>query len=88
VIPVARSAGKPAWLVFNAVPPGARRLIEDARAAIATHRIEAAPFVLSQRAVFVHALTAGQSAQEFEPNGRAVGEIAEIFSWLKKEIGL
>lgn len=87
-VALARAAGKPGWLLFNAVPPGARRLIDDARAAIAAHKIEAAPFVLSQRAVFVHALTAGQSAQEFEPGGRAASEIAELYSWIRKEIGL
>jgi chromosome partitioning protein len=79
---LAKLAGKPAFVVFNALPPGATRLIEDARAAAAVHGIEVAPVVIEQRAALSHSLTAGQTAQEYEPHGKAAEEIARLFDWL------
>jgi chromosome partitioning protein len=79
---LAKIAGKPAFVVFNALPPGATRLIEDARAAAAVHGIEVAPVVIEQRAALSHSLTAGQTAQEYEPHGKAAEEIARLFDWL------
>jgi chromosome partitioning protein len=79
-------AGKPAFVLLNAIPPGATRLIADARAAVAVHGLEVAPVAIQQRAAFGHALTAGQTAQEFEPGGKAAEEIAELYSWLRAQL--
>jgi chromosome partitioning protein len=79
---LAKIAGKPAFVVLNAIPPGATRLIEDARAAAAVHGLEVAPVVIEQRAALSHSLTAGQTAQEYEPRGKAAEEIARLFEWL------
>jgi chromosome partitioning protein len=83
---LAKIAGKPAFVVLNAVPPGATRLIEDARAAAAVHDIEVAPIVIEQRAALSHSLTAGQTAQEYEPAGKAAKEIARLFDWLHAQL--
>jgi chromosome partitioning protein len=83
---LAKIAGKPAFVVLNAIPPGATRLIEDARAAAAVHGIEVAPVVIEQRAALSHSLTAGQTAQEYEPEGKAAEEIARLFDWLRAQI--
>lgn len=77
-----RIAGKPAFVVLNAMPPGATRLIADARAAVAVHGLDVAPVVIQQRAAFGHALTAGQTAQEYEPGGKAAEEIGQLYRWL------
>ena len=66
---IARIAGKRAVAVLNAAPPGASRLIEDACRAIVGHGLPVAPVVISQRAIFAHALTAGLSAQERDSAG-------------------
>jgi chromosome partitioning protein len=79
---VVKIAAKPAFVVLNAMPPGATRLIADARAAVAVHGLDVAPVVIQQRAAFGHALTAGQTAQEFEPEGKAAEEIAALYDWL------
>jgi chromosome partitioning protein len=79
-------AGKPAFVLLNAIPPGATRLIADARAAVAVHGLEVAPVAIQQRAAFGHALTAGQTAQEFEPGGKAAEEIAELYGWLRAQL--
>jgi chromosome partitioning protein len=83
---LAKIAGKPAFVVLNAIPPGATRLIEDARAAAAVHGLEVAPVVIEQRAAFSHSLTAGQTAQEYEPHGKAAEEIARLFDWLSAKL--
>ena len=79
---LAKIAGKPAFVVLNAIPPGATRLIEDARTAAGVHGLAVAPVVIEQRAALSHSLTAGQTAQEYEPTGKAAEEIARLYNWL------
>jgi len=75
-------AGKPAYVVLNAVPPRASQMLDDARAAVAVHGLDVAPVALRQRSAYVHALTAGQTAQEYEPQGPAAEDIAALYRWL------
>jgi chromosome partitioning protein len=84
----ARVAGKPAFALLNAVPPAGRRLVDEARAAISTHGLDTAPVAIGQRAAFVHAATVGLAAVEFEPDGRAAAEIASLWDWLSRQIGI
>jgi chromosome partitioning protein len=75
-------AEKTAYVVLNAVPPRASNILADARAAVSVHGLEVAPVALRQRAAYVHALTAGQTAQEYEPKGKADKEMAQLYRWL------
>lgn len=75
-------AGKKAFVVLNALPPRASHILSDAREAVAVHGIEVCPVTLQQRAAYGHALTAGQTAPEYEPEGKAAEEIAELRAWL------
>ena len=79
-------AGKRAFVVLNAIPPGASRLVEDARAAAAVHGLEVAPVVIEHRAALTHSLTAGQTAQEYEPTGKAAEEISQLYGWLCSQL--
>jgi chromosome partitioning protein len=79
-------AGKPAYVVLNAVPPHASHMLADARAAVAVHGLEVAPVALRQRAAYAHALTAGQSAQEYEPHGKAAEDMATFYHWLSRTL--
>jgi len=79
---VVKLAGKVAYVVLNAVPPHASTMLTDARAAVAVHELEVAPIALRQRAAYVHALTGGQTAQEYEPHGKAAEEISTFYQWL------
>jgi chromosome partitioning protein len=81
---IVKITGKPASVVLNTAPPRAPRLIEDATEAVKQHGLEVAPIVIHQRSAYAHALTAGQSAEEYEPDGKAAEEIAELFQWLRK----
>jgi chromosome partitioning protein len=80
-------AGKPAFVVLNAMPPRAPNVLADSRAAVAVHGLQVAPFTLQQRAAYAHALTAGQTAQEYEPAGKAAEEISQLYAWLRQELG-
>lgn len=75
-------AGKSAYVVLNAMPPRAPNVLTDARAAVAVHGLEVAPVTMQQRAAYAHALTAGQTAQEYEPIGKAADEIGRLYTWL------
>jgi chromosome partitioning protein len=75
-------AGKIAYVVLNAVPPRASHILADAREAVAIHGLEVAPIALRQRAAYAHALTVGQTSQEYEPEGQASEEIASFYHWL------
>jgi chromosome partitioning protein len=83
---VAKIAGRPVFVVLNAMPPGATRLVEDARAAAAVHGLDVAPVVIEQRAALSHSLTAGQTAQEYEPTGKAAQEIGRLYEWLATQL--
>ena len=79
-------AAKKAYVVLNAVPPRASNILADARAAVSVHGLEVAPVALRQRAAYVHALTAGQTAQEYEPKGKADEDIAKLYRWLRRTL--
>ena len=74
---------KRAYVVLNAIPPRATQLLADAQAAVAQHGLDVAPIALQQRAAFGHALTVGKTAPEYEPEGKAAEEVAELMGWLR-----
>ncbi len=76
-------ADKPAFVVLNVMPPGASQLLKDACSAVAVHELTVAPVVLHQRASFAHALTAGMTATEYEPKGKAAAEVAALLKWVR-----
>jgi chromosome partitioning protein len=79
---IVKLAGKPAFVVLNATPPGATRMLADAREAVAVHGIEVAPVAIGQRAAFGHSLTAGKTAEEYDKGGKAAQEIELLQSWI------
>jgi chromosome partitioning protein len=83
---IVKLAGKRAFVVLNAMPPRAPNVLADARAAVAVHGLEVSPVSLQQRAPFAHALTAGQTAHEYEPNGKAAEEVTQLYAWLWNDL--
>jgi len=80
---IAKLAGKSAYVVLNTMPPRAPNVLADAKAAVAVHGLAVAPISIQQRAAYAHALTAGQTAPEYEPGGKAAEEIAQLYAWLQ-----
>ena len=77
-----KSAGVPAFVVFNAAPPSATTLIEDAKAIVDAAGLAVAPTVLRERSAYRAAWPLGSAVVENEPNGKAAQEISELQNWV------
>jgi chromosome partitioning protein len=84
---LATVAGKPAWVVLNAVPskgkPG-----EEATEALQQGGVQVVPQALHQLVAFAHAVNDGRSAQEYDPKSRAAAEVNTLFEWLTEILAL
>lgn len=86
-IDLAKMAGKPAVVVLNTVPPRGP-LADEATQAVAGYGVEVAPVHFGNRAAFQHSLTAGQTAQEYEPGGKAAEEATQLYMWTRKQVDM
>ena len=81
---ILKLAGKTAaCALLNAVPSrGARQ--DQASAALRKQGLNVLPVMLGARAAYGDAMALGQSAQEFEPSGRAAAELAALWDAVAK----
>jgi chromosome partitioning protein len=84
-VDLATLAQKEPRVILNAVPARGP-LGDEAYSAIQGYKVLVSPVRICQRAAFFHALTIGKTAQEYEPNGKAAGEIARLYKWTSKEL--
>lgn len=84
-IDLVRIARRPAVVVLNAVPPRGS-LTREAGEAVEGYGIPLAPVSLGHRSAFVHALTTGATAQEYEPRGKAAEEVVSLYTWLCRHV--
>lgn len=77
-----KSAGISAFVVFNAAPPGATTLLEDARSIVSATGLAIAPVVLRERSAFRAAWPLGKGVTEIEPTGKAAQEISALKEWV------
>ena len=80
-------AGKRASVILNTVPPRGN-LVLDATTAVATYGVPVCPVHIGQRAAFIHSLTSGLTAQEYEPGGKASEEINRLYLWTCKQLDM
>jgi chromosome partitioning protein len=85
VFDLVKLAGKPGCIVLNAVPPRGA-LADDAAEAVSGYGLPVAPVRIAQRAAFLHCLTVGQTAQEYESDGKASEEIQQLYRWTCKHV--
>lgn len=79
----------PAFVVLNMVHPNAGgRAAEDAAAIADNFKMAVAPIHLSRLKAFEDAPAVGQSAQEWEPKGRAAQEVAALFSFISNHASM
>ncbi len=76
-------AGKPAYVLLNAVPPQGK-VGEEARNALVAGGIVVAEPVLHHLVAFSHAVNDGRSAQELDHKSKAAAEISTLFAWIIK----
>jgi chromosome partitioning protein len=86
-VDIVQIANKKGAVVLNAVPAKSR-LTEEAIEAVKAYSIEVSPIQVGQRAAFVHSLTSGLTAQEYEPNGKAAEEIRHLYNWTCIQLGM
>jgi chromosome partitioning protein len=80
-VDLVRIAGKipSSYFVINSIRPGDKSLPDGAEKALEQHGIPTAAVRVSQRASFVHSITAGETVNEYEPEGAATDEIRQLF---------
>jgi chromosome partitioning protein len=79
---LAALAKKEAVVVLNSVPHQGK-LAEEA---VRSYGLSLAPVKLTQRAAYVHSLTAGQAVLEFEPDGKAAQEVQDLYKWTRVRV--
>jgi chromosome partitioning protein len=78
---LAKAAGKPAYVVLNAVPPRSG-IGREAGEGLISRGAQVSPAQITHRAAFGHGVIDGRTAQEFEPQGKAAEEIQALYTWL------
>lgn len=80
----------PGTIVVNGAPPGRRgreaSIVREAREALTGSPVPVAPMSIGLRASLAHALITGQAVHEYEPAGKAAGEIEALWTWIQKEM--
>jgi chromosome partitioning protein len=80
-----RTASKPALAVLNAIAPVGTEA-DEAAEAITELGAEVCPVRLVSRVAFSRALLTGLTAQEFEPEGKAAGEIQSLHKFISARV--
>jgi chromosome partitioning protein len=79
---------KPTYAVLNEVAAQGSVADDAARAITAQFEMPVCPVRIGQRVAFNRCLLAGQTAQEYEPDGKASQEIAAFLQWAGETVGL
>ncbi|MCB2065803.1 MAG: ParA family protein [Erythrobacter sp.] len=79
-------AGTPAFVLFNGVPARASKMIAQARATVKELGLEVCPVMFGERADFHRSSAKGEVASEIDPEGKAAGEVAALWKWVKKAL--
>lgn len=82
---LASVAGKPAFVLLNAVPPQGK-VGEEARDALVAGDIAVAVPVLHQLVAYSHAVNDGRSAQELDAKSKAAAEVAALLNWVLEHV--
>lgn len=84
---LASVAGKPAWVLLNAVPPQGK-LAEEAQNALRESKVQVVEPVIHHLIAFSHAVNDGRTAVEYDPKCKAATEVTTLFEWVAAKIGL
>jgi chromosome partitioning protein len=81
-----KSAGIPAFVVFNAAPPGATTLLDDARSIVTGTGLAVTSVILRERGAYRAAWPLGKAVTETEPAGKAAQEIKALKMWVFEQL--
>ena len=82
-----KTTRKPVSVVMNAVAPQGHEAAEAAEA-ITGLDVQVCPVMLVNRVAFARALITGQTAQEFEPDGKAAREASQLHKFICAQLQL
>lgn len=82
---LARSTGRPAFVIINAAPVQGSETGE-AISALTAAGVSVSPVVIHQRKALAGYIQQGSSAGEAEPKGKAAEEIQQLFTWLTANV--
>ena len=85
IVDLVAMARTPAFVVFNAVPSGAKLLTAEAEAVAKRLGLAICPVQLGERAAFHRSSAKGETAAEIDPEGKAAKEIEKLWKWLRKQ---
>lgn len=83
-----RVAKTQAFVMLNAIPVNAPRMVEETVAVVAGMGMSVAPVCLPERAAFRHAVMNGKTAGEFEPTGKAAADLIRVYEWMCGVVGV
>lgn len=81
---VVQASKKPAIFVLNGCPARSPSEVKEAAEALAVFGFPVAPVHIVDRRAFARALASGRAVTEFEINGRAAGEIRELWHYIEE----
>lgn len=76
------------WVVLSQCPTNSRKIVEQGESAVAAYALQLAPVSFYTRADFSYAMSSGLTAGEYDPAGKAAGEAAALFDWIRTQIEL
>ncbi len=79
-------SGTPAYVVLNAVPARASKQIAEATESCEGLGLKVCPVTFGERADFHRSSAKGEVASEIDPEGKASGEVADLWKWVKKQL--
>jgi len=83
-VDLVEAAGKPMVFVVNGAATRAR-ITGDAAVALSQHG-KVAPVTIYQRTDFAQSMTDGRTAQELDSGSRSASEVAELWSYVRKQL--
>lgn len=86
VVDLLAIAKTPAFVVFNAVPARATKLLAEARKSAEGYALEVCPVTFGDRADFHRSSAKGEVASEIDGEGKAAGEVSALWKWVKKQV--
>ncbi len=87
-VEVVKALGRPAAIILNACPAGRGAdeapVTVEARKGLVAYGLPLAPLAVTTRAALSHALIDGRAVTEFEPKGKAAGELRRVWKWTER----
>lgn len=89
-VDVVKALSRQAAIILNACPAGRgvgdASVTMEARRGLAAYGLPIVPQAVAARAALAHALIDGRSVTEFEPHGKASGELRRVWKWTEKKL--